>query len=109
MTRSSDAPPPLCHVTDGSLPLDDPPSNIDELTRQLKTCSPADLRRAHRQHRRALEALTSGRYDGLSDDTRDALIGQLRTHLTALNRARRAPEESSSAEADFWTLLKGLW
>jgi len=79
------------------LPLADPPSDLEKLVRKLKTtCSPEELRRAQRQHQHALKALTSGRYDGLSEEMREVLIGRLRAHLTALNRARQSQSASAS-------------
>lgn len=64
---------------------EDVPDDVDQMIQQLQQCDPADLRRARRHHRRALEALRNGCYEALGEDTRNQLIGRLQTDLDALN------------------------
>jgi len=97
------------------LPIDDPSSNVEDLVEQLQTCSLSDLRQAQQCHRRALKALTGDQYEGLSSNTRRRLIERLRTHLTALDRAREELEASPSntddvsQETGAWAWLPDLW
>lgn len=88
------------------MPIDDTADSIEEAVSALRECSPEDLRRARRHHRRALEALQDGCYDALGDDTRGTLIQRLKADLTVLNRAldsvasgamNQASERDSSA------------
>jgi uncharacterized membrane protein YccC len=103
--------------TAASLPLDTRPDDLDELVRALRSCSPSDLRRARRHHRRALTALTDGCYDALSDETRRQLIRRLREDLTALNRALAAtstrPTDDAPRPPDrssgLWGFLSEWW
>jgi len=69
------------------MPMDNRAESVEEAVQALQKCSPDDLRRARRHHRRALEALQDGCYDALGDDTRGTLIQRLKADLTALNRA----------------------
>ncbi|MFP4229093.1 MAG: hypothetical protein ACLFTE_09730, partial [Salinivenus sp.] len=67
--------------------------------------------------RRALQALTDGRYTALSDETRRHLIGQMREDLTALNRALASSSSASTSDGNastdrssgLWSFLRTLW
>ena len=99
------------------LPIETRPDDPDELVQALRGCSPNELRRARRHHRRALKALTNGRYNALSDQTRERLIGRLREDLTALNQALAASSTNPADDAPtppnrssgLWSFLKELW
>ena len=69
------------------MPINDTADSVEEAARALQKCSPEELRRARRHHRRALEALQEGCYDALDDDTRLTLVQRLKADLTALNEA----------------------
>ncbi|MEF8815479.1 MAG: hypothetical protein V5A20_02560 [Salinibacter sp.] len=97
------------------LPLDDPPSDLEEAVDQLRGRPDEELRRAHKHHRRALKALQEGAYEALSDDTRERLTHQFRSGLHALNKALdepQAPEadaDEPSSSFSFRDVLTGLW
>ena len=109
--------PPSPQRAAASLPLTNRPDDPDELVHALRDCSPDDLRRARRHHRRALKALADGRYNALSDQTRHRLIERLREDLTALNRALSSsstnPTDSAPTPPDrssgLWSFLNELW
>ncbi len=69
------------------MPIEGPVSDLQEAVQKLKQCPPAELKRARRHHRRALEALHMGGYEALSGDTRQQLTERLQTDLEALNKA----------------------
>lgn len=75
------------------LPIEDPVADVQEAVQKLKECSPAELKRARRHHRRALEALQMGGYEALSGNTRQQLTERLQTDLEALNRALNKQRE----------------
>ncbi|MFO8099831.1 MAG: hypothetical protein R6T83_09465 [Salinibacter sp.] len=98
------------------LPIETRPDDPDALIQALQGCSADDLRRARRHYRRALRALTDGRYSALSDETRRRLIGHMREDLTALNRAlastsASAPSDNPSSvrPSGLWSFLQALW
>lgn len=114
MTSSPPSPPQRAAA---SLPLTNRPDDPDELVHALCDCSPEDLRRARRHHRRALKALADGHYNALSDQTRRRLIERLRKDLTALNRALSSSSTSPTDNAPtppnrssgLWSFLSKLW
>jgi hypothetical protein len=88
------------------MPIEAPVENTEAAVEQLRQCSSAELRRARRHHRRALEALRNGGYSNLSDATRERLTDQLRNNLEAINRAlatgsdANPPSESTTSQDD---------
>lgn len=104
------------------LPLDSPPTNVEDAVEALRQHSPEKLRQARKHQRRALKALREGGYDALPDETREQLAQQFRTSLTALNEALETmgtnasdaslPSDSpdqSQASSLFQRLLGWLW
>jgi hypothetical protein len=77
------------------MPIEEPVEDITEAVEKLRACDSADLRRAREHHRRALESLENGGYSGLSDATREHLVGRLRTNLKALNQVLDVPSPDS--------------
>ncbi len=99
------------------LPLDHPPSDMEEAVEQLRRRPEDELRRARTHHRRALKALQEGAYEALSAETRERLTRQFRSGLHALNRAideTDAPERdedtaSSPSSTSLRDVFTGLW
>lgn len=78
------------------LPLDEPVSDVQEAVPKLTECSEAELQRARKHHRRAVQALRDGGYGALSASTREHLLKRLRQNLEALNLALRAKSSSET-------------
>lgn len=76
------------------MPIEEPVAHFEEAVQKLKQCPQAELLRARRHHRRALEALHNGGYKALSDTTRKQLLDRLKTDLEALNHALHEMEET---------------
>lgn len=105
------------------MPIEEPVEDFEDAVQKLRQCSSTELRRARQHHRRALESLQHGGYSGLSEATREHLVGRLRTNLKALNHALdttaaasdesppRSESESSedSFSSRFRTFFQGLW
>ena len=108
------------------MPIDVPVDDMEEAVERLQQCSSAALRRARKDHRRALESLRTGGYSALSEATRDRLAARLRKNLKALNRALEpatsteasgsetaasAPstDSSESVSARIRAFVRGLW
>jgi hypothetical protein len=85
------------------MPIEEPVEDFADAVQKLKQCDSADLRRARQHHRRALESLRDGGYSGLSEATREHLVGRLRSNLKALNHVLDLPsgsDEPSSGDAE---------
>ena len=88
------------------MPIEEPVDDFADAVQKLKQCDSADLRRARQHHRRALESLQDGGYSGLSEATREHLVGRLRSNLKALNHVLDPPSddadhnESSSGDVE---------
>lgn len=98
------------------LPLDDPPSDMEEAIEKLQSRPEDELRRARKHHRRALKALQEGAYEALAEETRERLECQFRSGLHALNRAldgtaasEAEHDATSSPSTSFRDVLTGLW
>ncbi len=104
------------------MPIEEPVEDFDAAVDELRHCSSAELRRARKHHRRALESLRNGGYHSLSDATRDHLVERLHNNLAALNRAldtSASAPENTSTETDaprsdpfssrFRAFFQGLW
>ncbi len=104
------------------LPIEEPIDDFEDAVENLKACSPTELRRAYRHHRRAIEALQEGGYNALSEATRNDLLAHLRCNLKALNEAldatARSPSDSMSSDAEdpgdslssrARSFVQGLW
>jgi len=104
------------------MPIEEPVENFADAVQKLKQCHSTDLRRARQHHRRALESLQNGGYSGLSDATREHLVGRLRTNLKALNHvldtasssedpppSTKTEERADSFSSRFRTFFQSLW
>ncbi|MFB6097718.1 MAG: hypothetical protein ABEK84_01100 [Salinibacter sp.] len=101
-SRSVQSNAPSPNSTDDSfpavqLPLESPPSDLEEAVRKLRQRPSKELHRAHKHHRRALKALRNDAYDALPESTRERLIQRFQTNLTALNAALE-PEQTADDE-----------
>lgn len=96
------------------LPLDEPVSDVQEAVPKLTECSEAELQRARKHHRRAVQALRDGAYGALSASTREDLRKQLRQNLEALNvalRSKSSPEAQTNSQrssSSQWGIA-GFW
>ena len=97
------------------LPLDSPPSDLEEAVHALRKRPTEELQRARKHHCRALKSLRDGGYDALPEETREQLVQRLQSSLTALNKALE-PESSEAntssgepASSLFQKALTWLW
>lgn len=82
------------------MPIDGDVDTVEEAVSELRKCDPSDLRRARRHHRRALKALENGLYGAINEETRNQLVGRLRSDLEALNQALHQGPLSGRESAD---------